>query len=60
MDRSSPDDDEGRWYEAICVLCKWSCDLIVLDCVATAKSRLDDLLLRMMRCELDDFEIVSK
>lgn len=37
-----------------------SCDLVpVLECVATAKSRLDDLLVRMMRCEPDDFEIVS-
>ena len=32
----------------------------VSDCVTTAKGRMDDLLLRMMRCELDDFEIVSK
>ena len=38
-----------------------SCDLItVSDCVTAARGRLDDLLARMMRCELDDFEIVSK
>lgn len=36
------------------------CDLItVSDCVTAARGRLDDLLIRMMRCELDDFEIVS-
>ena len=34
--------------------------LTVSECVTTAKDRMDDLLLRMMRCELDDFEIVSK
>ena len=37
-----------------------SCDLLtVSECVTTAKDIMDDLLLRMMRCELDDFEIVS-
>ena len=34
--------------------------ITVLDCVTSAKDTLDDLLARMMRCELDDFEIVSK
>ena len=37
-----------------------SCDLLTMsECVTTAKDIMDDLLLRMMRCELDDFEIVS-
>ena len=37
-----------------------SCDLIaVAECVTNAKDRLDDLLTRMITCELDDFEIVS-
>ena len=56
--------DEGKPY-----MCRHmtSCDLIVScdliavsDCVTAAKGRLDDLLVRMMRCELDDFEIVSE
>ena len=33
---------------------------LVSDCVTSAKDTLNDLLARMMRCELDDFEIVSK
>ena len=54
----SHDDNESKPYMCCHMT---SCDLTtVSDCVTTAKDRLDDLLVRMMRCELDDFEIVSK
>ena len=60
---SHDDDNESKpymcWHMSSCDVIA-SCDLItVADCVTAARDRLDDLLVRMMRCELDDFEIVS-